>query len=138
MPADEKVLQQELIRIAQHLPTTYFMAVVTVDGLIVAYAQIQPWNSGGTFQVDDEDRISAMSAADLAMGERRARELGAGDYRFNIVRGSEGSVFNILMGDDYLLTFGIRQVQSMDATLKTLQQHWGELLHLLEVPEQKR
>lgn len=134
MSADEKLLQQELTHIAQHIPTTYFMAVVTVDGLMVAYTRIQPWNSGGYFQVDDEDRISAMSAADLAMGERRARELGAGDYRFNILRGSEGIIFNILLGDEYLLTFGVREVQNLDATLAIVKQHWGEMLRLLNVP----
>lgn len=135
MPADEKVLERELTQIAQHIPTSYFIAVVTVDGLMTAYAKIQPWNPGGQFQVDDEDSISAMSAADIAMGERRARELGAGDYQFNILQGKHGTIFNFLLGDDYLLTCGVREVQSIDATLATIQQHRGALLRMLEIHE---
>ena len=70
-------------------------AVVSVDGLIMASA----------LPVEvEEDRVSAMSAAMLSLGERIATELGRGElYQVNI-RGSKGFIFLTSVGSEAVLT----------------------------------
>lgn len=70
-------------------------AVVSVDGLIMASA----------LPADvEEDRIAAMSAAMLSLGERIASELGRGDLEQVYVRGAEGFVFLSAIGEEAVLT----------------------------------
>ncbi len=70
-------------------------AVVSVDGLIMASA----------LPADvEEDRVSAMSAAMLSLGERIASELGRGMLDEVYIRGDEGYVFLRAVGMDAVLT----------------------------------
>ena len=70
-------------------------AVVSVDGLIIASA----------LPADvEEDRVSAMSAAMLSLGERIASELGRGNLERVYVEGSEGYVFLSSVGEEAVLT----------------------------------
>lgn len=70
-------------------------AVVSVDGLIMASA----------LPADvEEDRIAAMSAAMLSLGERIASELGRGNLEQVYVRGTSGYVFLSAIGDEAVLT----------------------------------
>lgn len=70
-------------------------AVVSVDGLIMASA----------LPTDvDEDRISAMSAAMLSLGDRIASELGRGDLAQVYIKGSDGIIVLMAVGDDAVLT----------------------------------
>jgi uncharacterized protein len=70
-------------------------AVVSVDGLIMASA----------LPADvEEDRIAAMSAAMLSLGERIASELGRGGLEQLYVRGAEGFVFLSAIGEEAVLT----------------------------------
>jgi len=70
-------------------------AVVSVDGLIMASAL--PAGS-------EEDRVSAMSAAMLSLGERIAQELGRGILDEIYVRGEKGFVVLTAIGEDAVLT----------------------------------
>jgi hypothetical protein len=70
-------------------------AVVSVDGLIMASA----------LPADvEEDRVSAMSAAMLSLGERIAGELGRGMLEQVYIRGTQGYVFLSAVGEDAVLT----------------------------------
>ena len=70
-------------------------AVVSVDGLIMASA----------LPADvEEDRVSAMSAAMLSLGERIASELGRGALEQVYIRGAEGFVFLSAVGEEAVLT----------------------------------
>ncbi|MGQ9628617.1 MAG: roadblock/LC7 domain-containing protein [Anaerolineae bacterium] len=70
-------------------------AVVSVDGLIMASA----------LPADvEEDRVSAMSAAMLSLGERIAAELGRGYLEQVYIRGDNGYVFLMSVGEDAVLT----------------------------------
>ena len=70
-------------------------AIVSVDGLIIASA----------LPADvEEDRVSAMSAAMLSLGERIASELGRGILDQIYIRGSEGYVFLTSVGEEAVLT----------------------------------
>ena len=70
-------------------------AVVSVDGLIMASA----------LPVDvSEDRVSAMSAAMLSLGERIAGELGRGSLNEVYIRGDDGFVVLTSVGEEAVLT----------------------------------
>jgi len=70
-------------------------AIVSVDGLIIASAL--PSGAG-------EDRVAAMSAAMLSLGERIAQELGRGDLEQVYVRGDRGYVILMSIGEEAVLT----------------------------------
>ncbi len=70
-------------------------AIVSVDGLIMASA----------LPADvEEDRVAAMSAAMVSLGERIASELGRGMLEEVYVRGDMGYVFLRSVGMDAVLT----------------------------------
>lgn len=70
-------------------------AVVSVDGLSIASALPQ-----GV----EEDRVSAMSAAMLSLGERIASELGRGTLEQVYIKGQKGYVILMSVGQDAVLT----------------------------------
>jgi hypothetical protein len=70
-------------------------AVVSVDGLTIASALPQ-----GV----EEDRVAAMSAAMLSLGERIATELGRGSLEQVYIKGSNGYVMLMSVGEDAVLT----------------------------------
>ena len=70
-------------------------AVISVDGL--AMASVLPTNV-------EEDRVAAMSAAMLSLGERIASELGRGDLNEVYIRGEEGFVLLTAIGTEAVLT----------------------------------
>jgi len=70
-------------------------AVVSVDGLTIA----------SDLPADvEEDRVSAMSAAMLSLGERIAGELGRGSLDQVYIRGDHGFVILMSVGEDAVLT----------------------------------
>ncbi|MCJ7433627.1 MAG: roadblock/LC7 domain-containing protein [Anaerolineales bacterium] len=75
-------------------------AVVSVDGLIMASALQQ-----GV----EEDRVSAMSAAMLSLGERISNELGRKGLEQVYIKGSKGSIVLTSVGDEAVLTALARQ-----------------------------
>jgi uncharacterized protein len=75
-------------------------AVVSVDGLIMASALQQ-----GV----EEDRVSAMSAAMLSLGERISNELGRKGLEQVYIKGSKGSIVLTSIGEEAVLTALARQ-----------------------------
>jgi len=70
-------------------------AIVSIDGLIMASA----------LPVEvEEDRVSAMSAAMLSLGERIAIELGRGILDQVYIRGDNGYVILTSVGEEAVLT----------------------------------
>jgi len=70
-------------------------AVVSVDGLIMASALQQ-----GV----EEDRVSAMSAAMLSLGERISNELGRAGLEQVYIKGNAGSIVLTSIGEEAVLT----------------------------------
>jgi predicted regulator of Ras-like GTPase activity (Roadblock/LC7/MglB family) len=70
-------------------------AVVSVDGLTIASALPQSV---------EEDRVAAMSAAMLSLGERIASELGRGALEQVYIKGSNGYVILMSIGNEAVLT----------------------------------
>lgn len=75
-------------------------AVVSVDGLIMASAL--------PAEVE-EDRVSAMSAAMLSLGERISMELGRGVLEQVYIRGDGGFVVLSAVGEEAVLTVLARE-----------------------------
>ena len=70
-------------------------AIVSVDGLSIASAL--PQNV-------EEDRVSAMSAAMLSLGERIAQELSRGELEEIYIKGKKGYVLLMSVGQEAVLT----------------------------------
>lgn len=70
-------------------------AVVSVDGLIIASALPNEV---------EEDRVSAMSAAMLSLGERISSELGRGNLEQVYIKGHDGFVLLTSIGSEAVLT----------------------------------
>jgi predicted regulator of Ras-like GTPase activity (Roadblock/LC7/MglB family) len=70
-------------------------AIVSVDGLSIASSL-----PGGY----EEDRVSAMSAAMLSLGERISEELGRGSLQQVYVKGENGYVILTAVGEEAVLT----------------------------------
>jgi predicted regulator of Ras-like GTPase activity (Roadblock/LC7/MglB family) len=97
--------------------------VVTVDGL--ARGSFPPQAA--------EDRISAMSAAMLSLGERICGELGSGEMRYVIVAGAKTLQLLIVLSEDYVLELELRPNVSVDAVLNTIKESTGPLLQALRI-----
>lgn len=90
-----KQMVEELKKLQISSPDIQASAVVSVDGLIIASAL-----PGSV----EEDRVSAMSAAMLSLGERIAIELKRGDLDQVYIRGDNGYVMLTSVGNDAVLT----------------------------------
>lgn len=75
-------------------------AVISSDGLPIA-SLLQP--------NVDADRVGAMSAALLALGNRTTRELQCGELEQVIVKGVDGYILLIQAGDDTVLVVTARE-----------------------------
>lgn len=70
-------------------------AVISTDGLVMTALL-----SAGM----DEDRIGAMSAAMLSLGDRTAHELARGDLEQVLIRGAKGYILMTHAGEEAVLT----------------------------------
>ncbi len=83
-----------LTELMRRTPELEAAAVVTVDGLPMASA-LPPQM--------DEDRVAAMSAALLSLGERAAEGLGRGELSQVHIQGESGGVWLLAAGEDAVL-----------------------------------
>ncbi|HRF94798.1 MAG: roadblock/LC7 domain-containing protein [bacterium] len=81
-------------------PEVEASAVVSVDGLIMASSL-----PAGV----EEDRVSAMSAAMISLGERISSELGRGLLEQVYIRGKNGYVILMSVGEEAVLTTLVRE-----------------------------
>lgn len=99
-----KLMVEELKKLQISSPTIQASAVVSVDGLIMASALPAPV---------EEDRVSAMSAAMLSLGDRISAELRRGDLDQVYIRGDKGYVMLTAVGTEAVLAV----MASVDAKL---------------------
>jgi predicted regulator of Ras-like GTPase activity (Roadblock/LC7/MglB family) len=91
----------ELLRDMQtSSPDVEASAVVNIDGLTIASAL--PYDV-------EEDRVAAMSAAMLSLGERIASELERGSLDQVYIKGASGYVFIVSIGNEAVLTVLARE-----------------------------
>jgi len=97
-------------------------AVVSVDGLTIA----------SDLPADvEEDRVSAMSAAMLSLGERIASELGRGTLDQVYIRGDNGYVILMSIGEDAVLTALARQGAKLGLVFLDMRRAAADLRRLL-------
>ncbi len=97
-------------------------AVVSVDGLIMASAL--PAEA-------EEDRVSAMSAAMLSLGERIANELGRGVLEQVYIRGDDGYVILTAVGEEAVLTALAREGAKLGLVFLEMRRAAEDLLRLV-------
>lgn len=97
-------------------------AVVSIDGLSIASALPQ-----GV----EEDRVSAMSAAMLALGERIASELGRGEIEQVYIRGQKGYVVLMAVGEEAVLTTLAREQAKLGLILLDMRRAAEDLAKLI-------
>lgn len=97
-------------------------AVVSVDGLSIASALPQ-----GV----EEDRVSAMSAAMLSLGERIATELGRGSLEQVYIRGEKGFVVLMSVGQEAVLTTLAREQAKLGLIFLDMRRAAEDLVKLI-------
>jgi hypothetical protein len=97
-------------------------AVVSVDGLIMASAL--PADT-------EEDRVSAMSAAMLSLGERIATELGRGTLDQVYIKGENGFVVLMSVGEEAVLTVLARQQAKLGLIFLDMRRATEDLVTLI-------
>ena len=95
-----ELLVRRLQELQMDTPDVEATAIVSVDGLPMASSL-----PAGV----EEDRVSAMSAAMLSLGERIARDLGRGSLDEVYVKGENGYVVLRAVGEEAVLTALARQ-----------------------------
>lgn len=97
-------------------------AVVSVDGLTIA-SSLPPGI--------EEDRVSAMSAAMLSLGERIASELGRKVLEQVYIHGDQGHVFVLAVGEEAVLTVLCREQAKLGMVLLDMRRAAEDLAKLV-------
>jgi predicted regulator of Ras-like GTPase activity (Roadblock/LC7/MglB family) len=97
-------------------------AVVSVDGLVIASSL-----PAGV----EEDRVSAMSAAMLSLGERIATELGRGMLDEVYIHGDDGYVLLMSSGQEAVLTVLAREQAKLGLVLLEMRRAAQDLEQLI-------
>lgn len=121
--------QSELHRVlgllANDLPKPEWVALVDQNGLIVACVPPEP--------PVEAERISAMTAASVAMGERVLREIEGGGLRYASIAGSVRQHLTVVLSKDRLLSIGLRPDVPAQATFAPLGRWVPELIRTLQM-----
>lgn len=104
-------------------PDVEASAVVSVDGLTIA----------ASLPADiEEDRVAAMSAAMLSLGERIASELGRGVLDEVYIHGNNGYVLLMSVGGEAVLTVLTRQQAKLGLIFLEMRRAAEDLERLVE------
>ncbi|MEI6776212.1 roadblock/LC7 domain-containing protein [Candidatus Viridilinea mediisalina] len=117
---------EEMVRhlkaLSMNTPDIEASAVVSVDGLIMASALPSDV---------EEDRVSAMSAAMLSLGERIANELRRGQLDQVFVRGEDGYVILMAIGEEAVLTALAQSRAKLGLVFLDMRRTANELINLV-------
>ena len=116
-------LARRLQEMQMNTPDVEATVVVSVDGLTMASAL-----PAGI----EEDRVAAMSAAMLSLGERIASELGHGVLDEVYVRGQDGYVVLRAVGEEAVLTVLARQQTKLGLLFLDMRRASEDLAAILE------
>jgi predicted regulator of Ras-like GTPase activity (Roadblock/LC7/MglB family) len=97
-------------------------AIVSVDGLSIASALPQGI---------EEDRLAAMSAAMLSLGDRIAAELRRGDLEQVYIKGEKGYAILVSIGHEAVLTALCRAETKLGLVFLDMHRAAGDLAKLL-------
>ncbi len=117
---DQMVLRLREMQIST--PDIEASAVVSVDGLTMASA-LPPGI--------EEDRVAAMAAAMLSLGERIASELGRKSLEQVYIHGDKGHVFVVAVGEEAVLTVLCREQAKLGMVLLDMRRAAEDLSKLV-------
>lgn len=113
--------QRALAQIVLEPPAFQWAAVVSVSGRLEALFPDDP---------AVRERIAAMSAALLSLGERIARELGDGPLEYALIAGQQGKTLAFVLDGEHLLAAGLGQDGEIAVALAKVArqcQAWGRM-----------
>jgi len=117
-----QLMVERLRELQASSPDIEASAVVSIDGLPIASAL--PQNI-------EEDRVSAMSAAMLSLGERIAEELGRGRLEQVYIKGENGYVILMAIGEDAVLTVLAREQSKLGLIFLDMRRAVEDLAQLI-------
>ncbi len=117
-PTRTELMVSRLHQMQSACPDIEASAVVSADGLIIASALPNEV---------EEDRVSAMSAAMLSLGERISAELGRGSLEQVYIKGMEGYVILMSIGAEAVLTALVRQNSKLGLIFLEMRRAAGDL-----------
>lgn len=115
-------LVERLRALQESTPEIEGAAIVSPDGLSIASVLAPPI---------EEDRVAAMSAAMVSLGERIAEELGRGTMEQVYIKGSEGYALLTAAGPQAMLTVIARGEAKLGLLLLELRKAVADLQTLL-------
>ena len=119
----EAKLEEALRELLEKTQDIDAAAVVSMDGFVMA--SVLPTSY-------EEDRLGAMSAALLSLGERTAQELGRGELAQVFVEGTEGYVFLLSAGEDAVLSVIVRRGSKLGLVLYDIRNAAKNIAEIIE------
>ncbi|MBI5298667.1 MAG: roadblock/LC7 domain-containing protein [Chloroflexi bacterium] len=107
-------LERFLAEIALDMPQVEWLALVNMSGTLIASFPAKPRA--------EADRVTAMSAAMAALGERIASELNNGNLQYTLIAGTREITAMIELNSKYLLTVGLKKDVSIEELLSQMQE----------------
>ncbi len=112
-----------LRQLLEKAPDIDAAAVVSMDGFVMASALPDDY---------EEDRLGAMSAALLSLGERTASELGRGELAQVFVEGTQGYVFLLAAGEDAVLNAIVKRGSKLGLVLYDIRSAAKDIATIIE------
>jgi len=119
----ENELQDALKRLLEKGQDVDAAAVVSMDGFVMA--SVLPAGY-------EKDRLGAMSAALLSLGERTAFEFGRGELAQVFVEGAQGYVFLIAAGEEAVLNAIVRRGSKLGLVLYDIRNAAKDIAQIIE------
>ncbi len=119
--ADSKIMRA-LKKTMSSAPEVEALALVSVDGLPIE--SLLPEGM-------EEDRVAAIGAALLSLGERAATELEKGGLEQVLIRAEKGDAMLMSVGEDAVLLALMKEGAKLGLTLITLKKLTAELKKLV-------
>jgi predicted regulator of Ras-like GTPase activity (Roadblock/LC7/MglB family) len=125
---DAKRVDEALSRFVLESPAAVRASLVSANGLLLGSFPRQA--------EQDQDRVAAMSAAMLSLGERISDELGSGELRHALIAGERTQQLLIVLNKDYALELELRKDTPLNSALDAVRDSASLLLRTLglEVP----
>ena len=123
-----ELMNERLRDLQNSSPAVEAAAVVSVDGLGMASSM-----PGGI----EEDRVAAMSAAMLSLGERIATELSRGKLDQVYIKGTKGYIILMAVGEEAVLTVMAHQDAKLGLVFLDMGRAAADLAKLVQLKFKK-
>lgn len=108
--------------------------ITEIDGLLLVTRDGLPIASTTLASTTDEDRMSAMAAAALNLAERVVEELVKGQLKEMVIKGTEGLIIVIQVGEEAVLTATTSSDAKLGLILLELKRSAKTVVDMLSAP----